>query len=326
MRARSLKPGVWAGLAALAVVMLLAPLPALAASEGVVYLPPRVDGRATLSVPILENYALQVPAGTDSNADGVIDTPGTASIDLSQYLPQGLSPDAIRVFVKDASGSVTVKALDSSGATLAQADVVPLSSGYEVTFPGTTVTLGFENLASQVWQGTITVVVESTIDIDLEFKVNQVNITNGYGEAPAEVVVYSAPQGYVRLLEYDPNPSDSISILSLFDVTFKGNYGRVDIPAHSDPQNPLRIPATVAITASAPAGTYDVGVRMYFYDSVTQTEVEVADLSLTVSLSGDASGTAEVSQEESEGFNWKAFGIGAVAVVAVLLLITRFAR
>lgn len=301
----------------------IAPITAFAAQTGIAYLPPSVTADATLEVPILEDYLVQAPASTtDANGNTV---PGVATVDLTQYMPQGITPDAIRVVITNATGDATLKALDSAGTVLATASIVPLSSGFEVTLPGATAQLQIENLATQVWEGTITVIVESAIKIELNFIDRQITITNGYGEAAAEVVVYQAPDGYVRLLSYDPNPSDSIPIIQLFKVEFKGNYGRVDVQAHSDPANPVRIPATVAITTSADAGTYDVGVKMYFFNATTQAEVEVGDFSITVALQGDASGTATADAQqqaaEEEGDSRVTYAAAGVAAAFLVILL-----
>ena len=273
-----------APLALLLPILLVAPA---AGASGVIYLPQVVDGKATIDVEILRDYAVSVDAGQDTNADGAIDTPGVYQIDLTQYLPVGLTYDTVIVKVFDASHSVDLVALDANNTEIARADVIPLATGYSVTLPKETTVIKIENLAAQVWSGTITVIVQSTVDIDIQFGQTQVNIVAGYAEVPATVVVYTAPDGSLILKEGN--------YYTEFDVKFK--EGMIQVPAHSDPANPLNIPATIAIATTAQPGTYNLVLEAWFNYSQVNASAKLAELNLTITLAGDAGATTDTSDD-----------------------------
>ncbi len=325
--------GALAALAAILAVLGIVVAPfadvAMAQASGVAYLPPSVQFKTQIEKTVLSNYQVDVPAATQDATTGAV-TPGTASIDLSQYLPQGISVDAVRVKIENASGNATIKALDAQGNVLASADIVPLASGYETVLPPETTQIQIENLASQVWQGVITVVVEAGIEVELRFHQTQINITNGQAIVGADIVVKRLPYaGSLSLVddkaEFDVGFWDSMDV----DGDGKAAPDRfIAVQPHTDATNPVTITTDARITTSAPEGTYTVKVTMYFHEDTQlagdyNNAVKVGELAMTVTLAGDGTGTAEVSEDSGEGIDWKMLGLGAVAAVAIIFLASR---
>ncbi|BBC20927.1 major virion protein [Aeropyrum globular virus 1] len=295
----------------LALLLALAPVASAAGPSGVAYLPPSVAIEGAIQHKALEGYSISIPASDGTTAQVV-------TVDLSQYLPSGFDVDGVRLIVEStASDKIVVKALDANSNVLAQADVVPLSSGYEVTLPAGTTQLQFESLSTTVWEGTITVIVESAIDIDLVFQSTQITLTNGYAEVPAQVKVYNSPAGELFLTD------DRLD----FEVKFKDtsdNDTRVEIQAHNDPANPAIYDTIVAISTSAEPGTYTIKVTMWLYNNALNAEYEIDSFDFTVTLEGDGSGTATVSEQAEElSLDWGMIGLGAVAAVVIVFLLAR---
>ncbi|MEB3861467.1 MAG: hypothetical protein GSR84_04515 [Desulfurococcales archaeon] len=287
-------------------------------TSGVVYLPPSVSFKATYEKTIVGSMQFSVDANS------------TKSIDLRNYTLPG-SIDAVIVKIDSASGQAKLSAKDANGNTIATADIVPLSSGFVTTLPGTTRIIDIQNLATSIWNGTITVVVQSGIDVDLEFQQTSITVVNGQGIASADLVVKNLPEaGSVNLVVYSVQPRASFQA-SFQDPNDVDNDGKtmddsfIYLKAHSDPANPVTHPVQVKITTGPQPGTYSVTLRMYYHPG-TQLDVDPAppsdqgqplgDVSLSVALQDTGSGTATIQPDKDN-----TIAIPVTWALAVLFLV-----
>ena len=303
---------------------LAAPL-ASAYTSGVVYLPPRASFSVPYEKVVAEGLTVQVPAAsTDANGNTV---PGTNTIDLAQYTSGLAGIQAIKVRVTDASGQVTLKAVDANGSVIAQADVIPLASGYEVTLPGTTANITIENLMQNIWQGTITIVVQTSIDVELQFQQSQITVVGGQGLAPATIVVKSLPAAGSLSLS-DDRLDFSVTFSDPSDVDQDGKTDsdtHIYVQSHSDPNNPATYDVQVKVSTSAAPGTYTVKLYLYYYEGL-RLDVDppapgvegqkIGELTLNVALQDDGTGTVQPQPVED--------GIPVKWALAVLFLVIIF--
>ena len=294
-------------------------------TSGVVYLPPSVTFKATYEKTIVDSMQFSVNANS------------TKSIDLRNYTLPG-SIDAVIVKVTGASGQAKLTAKDANGNAVASADIIPLSSGYTVTLPGNTRVIDIQNSLNAIWNGTITIVVQTTNRVTLEFQQTQIVITSGIGIANADIVVYRlAEAGSLGLTVFRVQPIASFNIYFADpnDVDGDGKTSNdkfIYVQAHNDENNPARYPVQVKIVPPSQTGTYSVTLRMYYHPGV-QLDVDppappgdqgqpLGDVSLSVALQGDQSGTATV-QSDDEGIDWETVKY-ALAFLFLLVIIVIF--
>lgn len=306
-----------AGVLALALALGLVAVMVGALSTGVLYLPPSVSLKASWEKTILQDYAVSVNANS------------TYTIDISQYTSGIASIEAVKVIVRDASATATIKALDANGNVLAQADIVPLSGGYVVTFPGNTANITIENLATSVWNGTITVVVQSSIDVKLVFQQTQVTVVGGQALVPATIEVYSLPASGSVSLTVD-RVDFSVAFEDPSDVDGDGKTvgdSFIYLQAYSG-STPQTYDVQVKITTSAGPGTYTIKITMWFHEGVklegdpNDNPVAIGDMSLTAVLT-DGSTTATASPgiiEDIKSRGWVKYAIVGLAGIIIGML------
>jgi len=289
---------------ALAVLaMLLAPVSSAYAS-GVVYLPPKASFKATYEKTIVDAMQFSVNANS------------TKSIDLRNYTLPG-SIDAVIVKIDQASGSAKLMAKDENGTAVATADIIPLSSGYTVTLPGTTRVIDIQNLATSVWEGVITITIKSSMEAELVFQQSSITIQNGVGIANAQIVVKSLPEGSLSLSVAEVSPYPGVLWEAKFmdpnDVDNDGKTSNDEFiyqPGHNDPNNPATYNVQVKIQVGNTApGTYTAELRMWLHEGVqldvdppnpSDQPVKLGDVTLTVALQDDQSGSATVAPPEED--------------------------
>ena len=324
--------GALAALAVLAVILGVALAPvASAQASGVAYLPPSVSFQAQIEKVILENYQVDVPAATQDATTGAV-TPGTAVVDLSQYLPAGVNIEAVKVIVHQPASNTKITALDGAGNALATVDVIPLSSGFEALLPAGTASIQLENYdLNAVWSTQITVKVLSSIDVELRFTNNTIEIVGGQAIVPVDIVVKTLP-GDGSLALGEDRTDFEVMFWDSVDVDQDGRTApdrMIAVRAHSDPANPAVYTTDMKITTSAQPGTYTVKVYLFYYEGIEMAAepFKVGELAMTVTLSGDGSGEAVVSDNGEDGDDgaswWKWVGLGAVAAVALVFLFSR---
>lgn len=127
----------------------------------------------------VENFQAPVYAKVYEQAVSVAAN-STQTINIT--LPQGWTSsmiDAVIVTVKNATGSIDLSAKDSAGTVVASATVVPLSSGYQITLPPSTVTIELANSDTAAWNGTIVIYVQATAEFKLSNVPSQLNLQAG---------------------------------------------------------------------------------------------------------------------------------------------------
>ena len=361
---RWVRQGVTAVLApagALLLVALLAmyAVPAEALHRGLVILPAQVNLNAVIEKPILENYQVQAPQATQDATTGAV-TPGSATVDLSLYLPANLTPDYIRVKVDTQAGNAKIVALDVNGNALASADIIPLAGGYEIKLPAETVQLRFENYdLNAAWSGSITVIVESGIDITMSFNQKEVTVIDGVATVDVTITINKlGTDGSLSLQVIGGSgvsgtQASSSDIRNWFSVEFFDSYdadgdnkiGKIEddgsvtrdafiyVTPNLQGQN---ITTDVIIVTTAPSGSYKVEVKMYFHENVKleseaaqAPKLELGSVSMTVYLEQDQQQTqpaqpiAQQEEAAEEGFPWGMVAVGLVAAIALIFLFAR---
>jgi len=126
-------------------------MPSFAFTYGTVHISGPTSVEATISAKIVDSQAVNVNAN------------GTYRFNITP--PKGWDLpgviDAVIVKVSSTASGAKLVALDANGTQIATADIVPLSSGFSMTFPGNTASVEIQNLGTSIWQGTITILVQS---------------------------------------------------------------------------------------------------------------------------------------------------------------------
>ena len=254
--------------AVLAIALLLAPIAVMAA-----------DG--SVSVQIYNLHATLRYAVYSSD----VSIAANSTFDIPVNVPDWLSGhvDAIRVYIINASGSASLTALDANNTKLVTADVIPLSSAYELTLPANTAKISLG--VTSPWNGTVTIIVESGIDFDVNIP-SPITIHNGSAEVTAHVTQKSGPAGKIAL--GDDNP--------YIDIKFRDpqpEYSGDDWVETSGAGWEADIPVVITAGGVKP-GTYVVTVTMYFSAQDVGT-LEVKKMSFTFDLSGDSTGSGSTT-------------------------------
>ncbi len=302
------------GLALLLALAITLALPASAQASGVIYLPPYMDVDTVLEKTVIDNMAVTVNANS------------SYTIDLAQRITGIGRVDSVKVIVSRASGSATVKALDANRNVLAKADIVPLASGFTVTLPGNTAFISIENLVTSVWNGSITVVVMSSIDVRLTFQQTQVQVVGGQAVVPAVIEVYSLPQaGSVSLT--DDRVDFEVSFEDPNDVDRDGRTvgdSFIYLQAYSG-STPKTYSVQVKITTSAAPGTYTLKITMWLSEG-TQLEgdtganaVAIGSVTLTASITDESSGTITMATRSVSG-EWVKYALAGLAGIILGIL------
>ena len=300
-------------------------------TSGVVYLPPSVSFKTTYEKTIVDQMQFSVNANS------------TKSIDLRNYTLPGII-HAVIVKIDGASGNVKLTAKDENGTAVASADVVPLASGYTVTLPGSTRVIDIQNSLNAIWNGTITIIVQATNKVELEFEETQIVITSGVGIANAEIVVYRlAEAGSLGLSVYDVRPRASFDVMFVdpSDVDGDGKTSNdefIYVKAHNDASNPARYPVQVKIIPPSRPGTYSVTLNMHYLAGV-QMDVDpwppgaqpetLGTISLSVALQDTGSGTVTVQPDEDDNtiagipVKWALAVLFLLVIVAILMSMGR---
>jgi len=220
--------------------------------------------------------------------------------------------EAVVVKVSSTASGAKLVALDANGTQIATADIVPLSSGFSMTFPGNTASVEIQNLATSVWQGTITILVQSTIKFNFTFP-DQITVQNGQGQGTVFARQVSGPAGKIFILDSSTK----------FDVKFKdptpeysGDYMVETTGAGWSDNIPL-----VVTAGSVSPGSYSVSFKVYFQDQ-NGLKAELATYSMSITLNSQGQGQATVQPVDEGSSKWKYAGIGVVAglILAMLFL------
>ncbi len=269
------------------------------------------DGTATLTVS-KEQAILQYVV-----YEGAVSYAANSSHSIDISIPEWLEGyvDVIRVIIYSASASSTLTAIDANGSVLLTADIVPLSTAYGITVPPETAQIQLGG--SEAWEGTIKIVVESSIEFEVT-PPSQITVSGGKGEAPAHIKQVSGPPGEIYLIELDPN----------FDIAFKDTTPEYSGDTHVETTGAgWEADVPIVVTTAAQPGTYYVEVSMYFKAMEEASPVEVAKLSFTVDLSsseeGGEEGGGEWSWEDikSDPTKLALIGLGAIVVIGLMMVV-----
>ncbi|MEM4976673.1 MAG: hypothetical protein QXT64_05050 [Desulfurococcaceae archaeon] len=270
-------------------VLGLAPLTALAAND--IY-------RATISIPIYSK-TIAIPANTPYV--------------INVTVPEGVKADAIKVIIVDYTESIQLKAYEGS-TKIADITVVPLSTGFSTVLPANTTTIELSN-PTQVWEGTITVLVETSV----EFQVtppSTIIVRNGTGTGNMYVKQVSGPAGKIFLLD------DSLD----FDVSFRDpepEYPGDYVVETTGAGWSANIP--VVVTSTAKPGTYSIKIQMWYSPlgdvGVQPTLVATFNLSLDTSAGGLSGSISEVKEWLKD--KWMYIGAGLIILILLFMLVPK---
>lgn len=241
------------------------------------------------------------------------------SINVSSVIPNALRGyiNDVKVIVVNASGTVKLHALDANGSTLATADVVPLSTAYQVTLPNTTAVIQLGS--AKEWSGTVKIVVESTIKFDVNMP-DKIVVKEGTGEGTAHIKEIAGPPGQIYLIELNPN----------FDVKFKDptpEYSGDDFVETNGTGWEADVPVVVTAGNVQP-GTYNVNVEMWFKVSDKGTNVMCANLSLALDIGtggggngGDSNHLSDLMSKLKNKEVMIGIGVGVIALLLIAFMV-----
>ena len=299
-------------LAALTAVMVAVAvgLPAMAALSG---------------APTLQTFKVTVEASTPYS----VSFSGNTTMTLS-YTPPWPASVIEHVYLKyEGSGDqVVIRALDSNGTSLGEVTVVPLASGsasgvIELAGVPTQLAIDPGQTSSAVWNGTITIVVQSTVQFNVTGLPSSVSVAPG------------SSSGFDLKVSQTAGPSGT---LSWTDTFYKSGQITYDLSAdYSWASNGLATVdttgagwsdnCTVTITASSSAaGTYTGVFKLYFtpVGSTTQVLVAQIDMVFTDSSSNSTNTTTTTTTPWYKNIDKekaKTIGVYAAAGLGVLFVI-----
>ncbi|MEM3948254.1 MAG: hypothetical protein QXM76_01500 [Zestosphaera sp.] len=260
-------------------VLGLAPLTALAAND--IY-------RATIDIPIYSK-TIAIPANT------------TYTINIT--IPSGINATAVKVVMSGYSENVKLTAYADT-TKVAEVSVVPLASGeFSTVLPADTTKIEF--LSVKVWEGTITVLVESIIGFQVT-PPSSINVVNGTGTGIMRIKQVRGPAGSLILIDNSPD----------FEVKFRdpepeyeGDYVVETTGAGWEADVPV-----VVTTGTAKPGTYSINVQMWFIppDTIQPTLVATFNLSIDTQVS--------MFDQAKEFIKDKWMYVGAGLIIILILL------
>ena len=316
------------GIPALAVILgvliLLGPLSlvGMAASNVVVLTPKVMEFNATLTE-VVFNQTVSIAAN------------GTYTINVT--LPSNWSSSdvaAVHVAAKGVSSSISLTALDASGATLATATIVPLSTVYHTVLPANTVQI---KLAAQnAANATITVYVQSNpVNFKLSLTASQVTIDltkRDHAWLQGTLQQTSGPSGYVWGYIHG----------SYYPLNVKGYWG-----AYSDTAPPPAAPAYISDsekttgagwsksisiyidasqlkTSTVTSANYTIYIDFYYDSKPPSTPIPTSAPNAlhvaSITLAGNLTDNILKLKADIENVDWKSLGVGAVVVLVIGLL------
>lgn len=227
--------------------------------------------------------------------------------------------ESVIVYIDNASDSVTLEALDANDSIVASATVVPLSSGYSVTLPASATKIALKNNLGSVWSGTITIVVQATIEFDIPLDGVTITVAEHpdgiYGEAQLNIRQISGPSGYLAVRELDTR-FDSFFI----DPTpERPNDHEVETLGGGWSET---VPFRVIAYVNQP-GTYTHELHVFFHtnDDTGPLEVEIASYTMTLQMNTDNTGTGTITEDDNgAGVGWKWLGVGMIAALVLVWL------
>lgn len=232
--------------------------------------------------------------------------------------------ESVVVVIDNATDSVVLEALDSNDSVVATATVVPLSSGYSITLPGSATKLALKNNLGSIWSGTVTIVVQATVKFEIPLDGKTITITEHpdggiYGEIQLNIKQISGPPGYLAVREFD----------SKFDSYF------IDTTPERSSDHEVEttgagwsetVPFRVVAYVDQP-GTYTHSLDIYFTvqdnSGSGPLEYKVSSYQMSVSMTGQGSGTGTVTEDSGFRISWGSLGIGIVAGLLLVLLLGR---
>ncbi len=277
---------------------------------------------ALSGAPTLQTFKVTVEASTPYS----VSFSGNTTMTLS-YTPPWPASVIEHVYLKyEGSGDqVVIRALDSNGTSLGEVTVVPLASGsasgvIELAGVPTQLAIDPGQTSSAVWNGTVTIVVQSTVQFNVTGLPSSVSVAPG------------SSSGFDLKVSQTAGPSGT---LSWTDTFYKSGQITYDLSAdYSWASNGLATVdttgagwsdnCTVTITASSSAaGTYTGVFKLYFtpVGSSSQFLVAQIDMVFTDSSSGNNTTTTTTSSWNIDREKAKTIGVYAAAGLGVLFVI-----
>ena len=233
------------------------------------------SGTATISV---ATYKATIPWEQSYTVD-VNNSTQTITVTVPDWLKSYSN-----VYIKydlNGSGSIDLRAL-KNGTQLLSSTIVPLSTGeakgvVSLSDIPDTIELG----STQVWKGSITLVVESTVEFQIQIVTPTIYVRNGTGTGQLNITQVSGPAGKIFMVETDlafdaylVDPTPEYSGDHMVETTGAGWNQVVDFKV---------------VAGNVQPGTYNLQVQLWFESGTLS--VQIGDLSVSLASSGSSNTT-----------------------------------